>query len=255
VADESVLFVRPDAPYPKLANANYGTFAHLAEAHEGLDLDPDLSDHVASYTFFSRLYSAQDVARRFGSAVRGLLRDLGQDTPKDLEIWFAEQGAIEEWAKFTSARNPVSDYRLTYVHDIEPIRIDSRIPRPEYIKSYADLSRLALVLADKTILDREFQPIGDIATQLLRDLESACEVLWRFFLAQLDSAGAPDRLSSALAEVTDDDRARLHAILAHQEADKIQQGQTGQQDRGRPNSEATSLSGLSSTHVSRWRGR
>lgn len=214
VVDESVLLVRPEAPCPKLANASYGTFAHLAEAHEELEREPNLSGHAASYTFFSRLFSAQDVAKRLGSAVRKVLVEFGRVTPKNLETWFDEEGASREWETFRNARDRVSDYRLTYVHDIEPIGIDGLLPRPEHIKSYADLSRLALVLADRTVLEREFQPVREIATQLLEDLESACEGLWRFYLTQLESVDAAQKLSAALADVTAKDHARLRAIVA-----------------------------------------
>jgi len=115
IFDPSNILVRAAATkkLEALATNNYAVFGHLVACHELLRSGGEAFARRDVYTFYSRLYSVSETARKFLAAVTVVLRTYGGVCIPDTRR-FKSHGKPSLAARFRELDTSTSDYRARF---------------------------------------------------------------------------------------------------------------------------------------------
>lgn len=173
VVNRHCLYVRSGAPSAlrKLATCNYGTFIHLAAAHEQLEIanaegtgtGAELFARTGLYTFYSRLFSAREVIKGFLDAVKDVVFKYERKDLNGIQKRLVGHPSGNLYCRYETAfKTRTGDYRNPQVHHWGLPAVGSLIPKREYLHRWVDETGKAKDLGQ---LDR-FQREKDFAARL-----------------------------------------------------------------------------------------
>lgn len=212
ILDPDILWVRPGARWPALADCHYAAFSHLAEALAILDEDNELTETASIYGFTSRLYSAKDATVRLAAECSKVMGEYGGAQIRHFDRWCGARDRSDVWRRFEHISKQIGAYRDPHVHLVEIVRIGGRLPTADHVDKYAQLSQLARALADPDVVRAEFAPCKEVLLALFDELVQAMEGVWGFLLDEIRSLSAHDRLLTELSDVSSEDRRILPSL-------------------------------------------